>query len=89
MSGSNNIKPYFRVILLQGDIEYFWHICSNPKWDIFTQSCSDILLNEANKYVEYLNCGIKHRMIRFQDINSYMENLGEFNTEWALNPRNK
>lgn len=47
-----------------------WVEISNPIWNskISDESlCSEVLKNTFNKYVEYMNCGSKYRIIRRED----------------------
>jgi len=80
------VMPYFRVWLLKNSDANRWVVHSNPSWDYTTKAFSDVLLNSANKYVEYKNCDVLHRMIRFESINDYLEDVSDFNYNWALNP---
>lgn len=66
-------KVNFRLILVKLVGEEKWGIVSNPKYNSFTKSLSNILLNEANNYAEYKNCGCVHRMIRVKDSKKYFD----------------
>ncbi len=62
----------------------------NQRWTVaprpaFVQACNEILDNNRIKYVEFISCGIKYRMIRIKDIAEY--NIkGEIKPEWILDP---
>lgn len=78
------IPDHFRITLsrLTGDAE--WDVISNPRWMSTENACNKILLNAANRYAEYQNCGVVHRMIRVKDAAEY--GIDEIKPEWALNP---
>jgi hypothetical protein len=81
------VMPYFRVILIKNQNEGCWHICSNPSWSFASEALSTVLFNAANNYVEYMNCGVRHRMIRFSDLKLYIPGVQDFKSECALDPR--
>lgn len=59
-----------RVCLTKiGELPWSW--ISNPRVDMFTQAADMILMNEANDYVEYGNCGAALRIVRRADLPKY------------------
>ncbi len=80
------VMPHFRVVLLRVETHFIWKICCNPSWGHSEKCFSDVLLNQANEYVEYKNCGVQYRIIRFGDIDKYIDKLSTFKPEWALDP---
>lgn len=80
------VMPFFRVILSKLIRGEKWQIISNPRWDTFTRAQSNVLLNEANDYAEYTNCGVVYRMVRVKDLDKYLDDTG-IKPEWALDPR--
>lgn len=80
------IHPYYRVILLKHVDSYSWSIQTNPTMGQCERALSNVLINAANEYCEFKNCGVLHRMIRFDDIDKYFDNINEFKIEWALDP---
>lgn len=79
--------PLSRVLLSKSKESHMWEITINPRWDHFSRAASSILDNEFNEYVEYVNSGVQHRMIRAMDWSKYGE--GELATAWTLELRNK
>ena len=60
-----------RVFLTKLEGGCCWEIISNPRVDNFSKAMNAILANFANNYAEYKNCGVLHRMVRFEDIELY------------------
>lgn len=88
LTGFTDLKPgvpaHFRVLISRLADRRYWRVTSDPKWLHDEIACSKILLNEPNKYAEYQNCGVVHRMIRAEDAAQY--GIDYINPEWALNP---
>jgi hypothetical protein len=80
------VMPFFRVILSKLIRGEKWGIISNPRWDTCTRAQSNVLLNMANGYAEYSNCGVVYRMVRVEDLDEYLDDTG-IKPEWALDPR--
>lgn len=66
-----NISDNDRILLakLQKDPE--WSIVNNPRMSTYEKAISTILNNYPNRYVEYINCGVQHRMIRRSELAEY------------------
>jgi len=67
--------------------EHFWSIVSNPVWGFHERACSDVLDNEFVSYVEYENCNVLHRMIRFSDFAKYGMQENEIASALRLSER--
>jgi hypothetical protein len=80
------ISNHNRVLLCKLDNDGDWSIIGNPTHDFFSLSMNDILLNAANDYVEYRNCGVLHRMIRYEDLEKYGINKSHVKPEHTLKP---
>lgn len=61
----------FKIRITRLEKENEWCIVSNPRPDRLSQACNALLMNTANEYVEYKNCGVIHRMIRLEDCHLY------------------
>ena len=83
------MEDFFRVVLLKLEDAKEWNVCANPSWGYSELLCSALLKNEANKYAEYLNCGLQHRMIRARDYHEYFGDGIEANPLHALDPRER
>ena len=80
------IKHFFRILISKLDGAERWSIISNPSWCSSSRACSEVLKNAANKYSEYLNCGVQHRMIRVEDLREYGFRFEDLRLCWTLNP---
>ncbi|MEW8048915.1 MAG: hypothetical protein AB2792_19950 [Candidatus Thiodiazotropha sp.] len=80
------MNPHNRVIILRMNPDQHWKVQTNPSWSSSEHHCNQLLHNDANDYVEYQNCGVKHRMIRFRDLGQYDIKKSEVKPEWLLDP---
>ena len=60
-----------RVCIAKHESEECWKLITNPRIDFASTACNNLLINSANDYAEYKNCGVLHRMIRYKDIGKY------------------
>ena len=60
-----------RVLITKHVRQNCWRGISNPSWGPIEIACHHVLMSQANAYVEYENCGMQTRMIRFEDIGDY------------------
>lgn len=86
MHNNKEILPFFRVIISRLDEDEKWIVLSNPRWDYFAIALNMLLLNHANEYADYKNCGVLYRMIRVESIEKYF-NETTLKPEWTLDPR--
>lgn len=82
------IQNHDRVLLSKLDNGEYWSVIANPGHDFFSRSMNAILLNTANDYVEYKNCGVLHRTIRYEDLEKYGINKSYVKPEHTLKPEN-
>ena len=60
-----------RVLISKYCTAEYWLVTTNPTTGFIEKAMSTILLNSVNDYVEYKNCGVLHRMIRYKDLKKY------------------
>ena len=80
------IQNHYRVLLCRHENDEYWALITNPRHDFESQSMNVILLNAANDYVEYKNCGVVCRMIRYEDLEKYGINKSHVKPEHTLKP---
>lgn len=79
-----SIKDNDRIIICRLESEDSWQVLSNPRYDMESIAMSSILFNDSNNYVEYKNCGVINRMIRYRDIGKYRIKKEEIKSEFVL-----
>lgn len=62
------------VEICRVDSQEYWREVSNPNFKSVSQEglAAQLMLNIANEYVEYKNCGVVYRVIRKKDLFSYI-----------------
>lgn len=61
-----------RLLIARLDCERgYWQPVANPRWSMFTEAMSTLLMNSCNDYIEYANSGVRYRMIRWKDREKY------------------
>ncbi len=60
-----------RVLIVKLETENKWRVVSNPVYGLSERGMSQMLVNYANDYVECRNCGVIHRMIRYENLADY------------------
>ena len=73
-----------RVLISRLESQNYWSVISNPKSGLVETAMDKVLYNFANEYVEYKNCGVLHRMVRFEDLPSYGIDPDSVLLEWVL-----
>lgn len=80
------VMPNYRVRISRLENLNRWDVITNAKWGIDERAMNMLLLNFANNYVEYRNCGVCHRMIRVMDARDYGIKTEDIKVEHCLVP---
>lgn len=60
-----------RIFLVRHESQNKWEVVNTPRVTFEEKAASTLLMNAANKYVEYENCLVLHRVIRRSSLPLY------------------